>query len=93
MQPTISLSSLSWERYGSALAALLAVFLVSSLHIGNFIFEGDAHVVILALQQPAIFGVSLRLFRIFSILFQQPSFKKLKKLIEVQTFTLIYVIN
>jgi hypothetical protein len=39
---------------GEALAAHLAVSLATSLHLNQFIIEGDSQVVILALQQPTI---------------------------------------
>jgi hypothetical protein len=36
-------------NYGEAFAGQLAVSLAASLHLGNFLLEGDSQVVILAL--------------------------------------------
>ena len=48
---------------GEALAALLAIFLVSSFHSDRFIVEGDYEVVFLTLQHPD-FSQDWRIFPI-----------------------------
>jgi hypothetical protein len=40
--------------YGEAQATLLACSLATSLHLGNFVIEGDSSIVITALQNPSI---------------------------------------